>query len=385
MEDSLNKLNEKSAIAHDPKKVNNNLKSNNNMATKEESSKNFKIRGHNRNLSCKALNKELSNNKKDLVIDILSPQPSRKINFNSNNSENIDLNINNLYKKKKRLSQKNLSYLNRFIDYEKKKTEKITEMKKEIDEKEKEQLKKKPSISRKSVELISKIHLKDNFFERMEQEDKKAKEKKQKLIEKINNERNKKKEEIEKPLEFNIVHTPMDKRFNKVYQEMVKKDEDVKEKINIFSDVIKQYEMRECSFQPKINRDEKNNNKKEKRNSNEIIERLYNDDIKDKEIKRENLEKKYQLSFKPKLNEKSLEMAKKRKKSVNYENKEINKNKDIKKNNDKKNNNKKELNKTSNDQKKKNNEKEKGLKNKNIIEINNIGINKENSKNIDNL
>ena len=65
----------------------------------------------------------------------------------------------------------------------------------------------------------------------------------------------------------------MDKRFNKVYQEMVKKDEDVKEKINIFSDVIKQYEMRECSFQPKINRDEKNNNKKEKRNSNEIIER----------------------------------------------------------------------------------------------------------------
>ena len=88
-------------------------------------------------------------------------------------------------------------------------------MKKEIDEKEKTKMKKKPDISIKSVELISRIHLKDNFLERMEEEEKKSKVKQEKLIEKIKNERAKKVEEMEKPLDFKIKKTIIDKKFNK--------------------------------------------------------------------------------------------------------------------------------------------------------------------------
>ena len=148
---------------------------------------------------------------------------------------------------------------------------------------------------------------------------------------------------------------------------MLKKDEDVKEKLNFFADVVKQYEMRECSFQPNINKNEKNNNKKkEKRNLGEITQRLYDNNIKNKESVRENLEQKYKLSFKPKINDKSLEMVKNRKKKIENENKK----------ND--NHNKLESN---NEKNKKINEKGKRFMNENI---NKQQENKENIRNMDN-
>lgn len=230
----------------------------------------------------------------------------------------------NDYKKKKRFSQDNLAFLNRFINYEKKKEEKISGLKKEKDEKEKNNLRKRPFLSRKSVELISRINLKDNFLERMEEEEKKSKIQKEKLVEKIKNERAKKKEEIEKPLDFKIKPTIVDKKFNKIYQEMLKKEEFAKEKLEAFKDVVNQYNMRECVFQPNINKEEDNNNdnikrKKIRSTSSEVIQRLYNDELKNKEKKRENLEKKYKLSFKPKIGDKSIELALKRKKGNNKE------------------------------------------------------------------
>ena len=280
------------------------------------------------------------------------------------------------YQMKKRYSQENLSYINRFINYEKKKEEKISEMKKEIDEKEKTKIKKKPNISRKSVELVSRINLKDSFLERMEEEEKKSKVKQEKLIEKIKNERAKKTEEMEKPLDFKIKKTTVDKKFNKIYQEMIKKEEIAKEKLNAFSNVVNEYEMRECSFQPNINRNEENNNDKKIRkrrlSSDEIIQRLYDDELKNKENKRENLEQKYKLTFKPTINEKSLELALKRKKYMEITEKEANinnKKENIKQNKKLKEKGKKIINKNSK------------IKNKNSYKINSKEENKENAQN----
>ena len=351
MEKSLNTFNEKNYSTNITNSINNTPEFNVNKHIKRELSKDI-----------------ISNNKRDISLDSLTSKSIEKINTNSNNNiENIN-NKYNIFKKGKKLSQTNLSYLNRFIDYEKKKIEKISEMKKEIDEKEKDLLQKKPIISRKSVELINRKFIKDTFFERMEEEDKKAKIKKQKLIEKINNERIQKKKESEKPLEFDIKPTTIDKRFKKIYQEMLKKNEDAKEKLNIFSDVVKQYEMRECSFQPNINKDEKNNKKKkEKKSLYEITHRLYDNNIKNKENVRENLEQKYKLSFKPKINGKSLEMIKNRKKRIENENKKIDKNIHNKLD-------------SNNDKNKKINEKGKRFMN----DINKQQDNKENIKNMDN-
>ena len=279
-------------------------------------------------------------NKSNTVNDSLSKEKEKnnivKKTINNHNSKETlnnhkidrrknkinNKNMKNGLNKKKTYSQEDMPFLSRFINYEKRKEEKILVMKKEMDIKEKIQLKKKPHISRKSLELASKIHLEDDFLKRQEDEDKKEKIKQEKLIEKIKNERAKKKEEIEKPLEFNIKPTTFDKKFDKIYKEMLKKEESTKEKLIAFSDVVNQYNMRECVFQPNINRDEENDEKKAKKrlNSAEITKRLYHDDLKNMASKKENLEQKYKYSFKPTIGEKSLELALKRKKKNEKEN-----------------------------------------------------------------
>ena len=327
----------------------------------------------------KKLNKSMSQEKIDagknfstLVTTTKNKTQNMKIPYVNTNKSDKSKD----YQMKKRYSQENLSYINRFINYEKKKEEKLSEMKKEIDEKEKTKIKKKPNISRKSVELVSRINLKDSFLERMEEEEKKSKVKQEKLIEKIKNERAKKTEEMEKPLDFKIKKTTVDKKFNKIYQEMIKKEEIAKEKLNAFSNVVNEYEMRECSFQPNINRNEENNNDKKIRkrrlSSDEIIQRLYDDELKNKENKRENLEQKYKLTFKPTINEKSLELALKRKKNMEITENEANinnKKENIKQNKKLKEKEKKIINKNSK------------IKNKNSYKINSKEENKENAQN----
>jgi len=91
---------------------------------------------------------------------------------------------------------------------------KIAQMQKIQNENEKKKLKKKPAISRKSVELISRMNLNDDILERMNDEEKKTKDKKEKLIQKINKEREKRKKEIEKPNQFNI--TNLAQQVNKI-------------------------------------------------------------------------------------------------------------------------------------------------------------------------
>jgi len=266
-------------------------------------------------------NKEL---KKE--IDLLYDKLSKK----NNNNEKKDILNNSMQTRKRKICsqpKENLSYYERFINFQKKKEEKICQMKKELDENEKKTLKEKPIISQKSLQLIYNTYLNEDLFERMKEKEQKAKEKKEKLIERINFERKKKKEEEDKPLEFSIKSLKMDKKFQKIYQEMLSKDKALKDKMNVFHDVVEEYQMRECFFHPQINTKENNDNNRKKGknrlNSCEVVtQRLYNEALTEIKTKRENLEKKYNYVFKPKISEKSKYLAIKRKKRIELENKE---------------------------------------------------------------
>ena len=132
-------------------------------------------------------------------------------------------------------------------------------------------------------------------------------------MEQIKLERAKKKEEEDKPLEFRTNINPNNKRFNKIYFEMKKKNEQKEEEFKKFAEVVHQYEQRECKFQPNLNDDNEDENKikikHRKLNSCELIQRLYNDELKNRIKKKENLEQKYRPTFKPKINDNSIDMS----------------------------------------------------------------------------
>jgi len=258
-----------------------------------------------------------------------------KIPKKDNNEKDKKILNNTMQIRQKRISsqpKENLSYYERFINFQKKKEEKIFQMKKELEENEKKALKEKPNISQKSIQLTYNTYANESLFERMKEKEKIAKEKKEKLKEKINKEREKKKEEEDRPLQFNIKSCEMDKKFQKIYQEMIKKDKALKDKLSVYHDVVEEYEMRECSFHPQINInyniDKENNDNKGKKykqrlNSCEVVtQRLYDDALTERKKYKENLEKKYKYIFKPKISEKSKNLAIKRKKRIELENKE---------------------------------------------------------------
>jgi hypothetical protein len=265
-------------------------------------------------------------------IELLYSKLSKK--SNNEKKEIKKMNKTMQIRRKKICSQpkENLSYYERFINFQKRKEDKINQMKKELEENEKRTLKVKPSISQKSIQLTYNTYINENLFERMKENEQKAKERKEKLIEKINKEREKKKEEEDRPLEFHIKSCKMDKNFQKIYQEMTKKDKVLKDKKSVFHDVVKEYEMRECFFHPQINtnynndKENKDNNRKKgikRLSSSKIVtQRLYDDDLTERKKYRENLEKKYKYNFKPKISEKSKNLAIKRKKRIELENKE---------------------------------------------------------------
>ena len=269
----------------------------------------------------------LENQELKKEIDLLYVKLNKKGN---NDKKQINIMNNTMQTRKRKICsqpKENLSYYERFINFQKKKEEKIYQMKKELDENEKKTLKEKPIISQKSFQLIYNTYLNEDLFERMKEKEQKAKEKKEKLIERINKERKKKKEEEDKPLEFNIKSLKMDKKFQKIYQEMLNKDKALKDKMSVFHDVVKEYQMRECFFHPQINTKENNDNNRKKGknrlNSCELVtQRLYNEALTEIKTNRENLEKKYNYVFKPKISEKSKYLAIKRKKRIELENKE---------------------------------------------------------------
>ena len=301
-----------------------------NQSLSNQNEKNKDLINKNKKEINQSFNKsELQNSIDNIITEKLREHSAIVGNINSRNkNKNISISLKQENKGTytKRLSKQNYSYLNRFIDYEKRKEKKISKMIKEQDENEKKTLTKKPHISRKSVELISRLQLNDDILERMNDEEKKTRDKIDKLAKRINKEREKKKKEIEKPNQFNIKITKMDDRFDKVYKEMMKKEEDLKLKINAFADMVKEYEMRECIFQPNLysHNDKRDENGRNKRrvSSCEVTKRLYNDEIKNKRKKMNKLNEKYKLSFKPTISHKSIDLALKKREKMKFESEE---------------------------------------------------------------
>ena len=277
--------------------------------------------------------KSTSIEKQDISEDILEQTQSMKNDIHSNNHLGVSgkKNLKSQFGCNKGLSHEITSYLERVEDYKKKKEERLDELKKSVEEKENKNMREKPEISKRSRNMAKSLEkTKTTFLERVKEEQKLAKERKEKLVEKINNEKLKKKEEIEKPMEFNIKSSKVDYKFQKKYEEMMRKDQEVKKKYDVFGELIYKYKMKECIFHPNIGRHEKGEGNKTKIrvNSCELIKRLYDDGIKNHNENRENLKEKYKISFKPKINGKSISLAKKwRQKSENYQKKGISKKK----------------------------------------------------------
>ena len=101
---------------------------------------------------------------------------------------------------------------------------------------------------------------------------------------------------------------------------MMKKEENLKSKINAFANLVKEYEMRECFFQPNLykNNNQKDENIKHKKrvNSSDVTRRLYNEEIKNKRDRENKLNEKYKLTFKPTINSKSIDLAIKKKNQI---------------------------------------------------------------------
>lgn len=271
--------------------------------------KNDSLKENQNNSDNKNSNKSTSVEKQDVSEEIIEPNEHNK-NYNNLHKKNLFKNKIIKQKNKNKKNQEFDEYYSRMIDFQKKKEEKLIEKRKELENKEIKKLKPKPEISKRSKEIIIN-NKKENLFERMKEKEQKAKDKKNKLIEKIKNERAKKKEEQDKPLEFNTNLKPIDKKFNKIYLEMKKKELKRKEDFQVFAEVVKQYENRECVFQPNVYEDEEGQKKPKHRKlkSCDLIQRLYNDELKNRMKVKENLEQKYKLSFKPKINDTSIEMA----------------------------------------------------------------------------
>ena len=195
------------------------------------------------------------------------------------------------------------------IEYEKKRLEKIMRLREHLKNVEIKKLKSKPEISKKSKELINNMkNNKENIIQRMKEEEEKAKQKRKYLAEKIKEERKKRKELQEKKPEYKIKKIKPDKKFNKFYTKMLENDKMKKQKFAKFTEVVKDYEMRECVFQPNLT--EFDENRYKNLNSNKLVQRLYEEEIKKREQKKLDLEKKYKPSFKPEINNTSIELAK---------------------------------------------------------------------------
>ncbi len=118
----------------------------------------------------------------------------------------------------------------------------------------------------------------------------------------------------------------------KAYKIMMKREKEVKERFKVFNSVVKEYTMKDCTFAPKINKNE-DGNKGDNNESNgknditeRIIKRMYKDEIKNRIKRKDELVKKYKPCFHPKINANSGRLSRnwkaklsKKNQSVNYE------------------------------------------------------------------
>ena len=238
--------------------------------------------------------------KQDMSEDVIMTISSNKKYHTKNKHSNLP-------------SQSFTKHYETMIQYENRRKDKIMRLKKILEKKEMEKLQPIPKISKHSIQLLKNTKSnKADLIKRMKEEEEKTLRKRLELAAKIKEDRMKRKAEQEKKPEFKIKKKPTDKKFNKFYTNMVEKDKMKKAKFAKFTEVVKDYEMRECVFQPNLT--DYDENRYKNLNSNKIVHRLYDDELKRRVEKKKELEKKYKPSFKPNLNIGTSELAEKRNK-----------------------------------------------------------------------
>ena len=250
-------------------------------------------------------NKSISIERPEKIDDLIQPSQS---SLNNNDNKKISYIKFSSPTKNTKIPNKFNLFLERNEGFQRRQKENLDELQKGYEQNIKKLMKEKPEISHKSRLIDKKNSLSKNFLDRVKEQDDKFKQRKDKLKAKINLERAKKKEEIDKPLTFNKKSLE-DKKFNKIYEAMMERQKEVKDRFKIFNEVVNEYNMKECTFVPKINKyenDPQNNSDNESENkinkNNNITKRLYNEEIEKRNKKKENLFNKYKPSFHPKIN-----------------------------------------------------------------------------------
>ena len=270
-------------------------------------------------------NKNKSKSKEEEKNHVDNSPSDKKDNKSSNKSNSLEkqdtsedmimtISSNKKYHQKKKLNSNNNQNFSKhyetMVEYEKRRLEKIVRLRKYLENIEIKKLRPKPEISKYSKQLINASkNNKESLIQRMKDEEEKTKQKRKLLAEKIKEERIKRKKDLEKKPEFKVKKLKMDKKFNKFYTNMIEKDKIKKEKFAKFTEVVRDYELSECVFQPNLT--ELDENKYKNLNSNKLIQRLYDEELKKRDQKKKDLEKKYTPSFKPNLIKKTLNFNKK--------------------------------------------------------------------------
>ena len=300
LENSNDKLDKHDSISTDSELKNKNLFPSN-FKNSEETRYNSDIK------SIQDKSDDLNQNIKSSLININQKNKYKKTKLNN-------ILIFSTPHKDKKIPQKFHMFLERTEILQRKQKENLNELQKNVEENIKKLMKEKPDITEKS-RMIDKKNSKMKFLERIKEQEIKIKQRKEKLKEKINLERALKKEKIDKPLEFNKIPKE-DKKFKKIYEAMVERQKEVNDRFQIFNEVVHEYNMKECTFSPQINKnrnksyDESNNSSDNEEDiKDKLVKRLYNNEIEYRNKKKENLFKKYKPSFHPKINKNSDKLS----------------------------------------------------------------------------
>ena len=227
-------------------------------------------------------NKNKSKSKEEEKNHVDNSPSDKKDNKSSNKSNSLEkqdtsedmimtISSNKKYHQKKKLNSNNNQNFSKhyetMVEYEKRRLEKIVRLRKYLENIEIKKLRPKPEISKYSKQLINASkNNKESLIQRMKDEEEKTKQKRKLLAEKIKEERIKRKKDLEKKPEFKVKKLKMDKKFNKFYTNMIEKDKIKKEKFAKFTEVVRDYELSECVFQPNLT--ELDENKYKNLNSN---------------------------------------------------------------------------------------------------------------------
>ena len=203
-------------------------------------------------------------------------------------------------------TKKHFNYLHRLEESEKRRKEKMDQLIEKTKAEENKKYLEKPQIYEKSQRLLKTTK---SFLERMKEEEKEQKERKNKLIDTITEQRKKEEAEIFKRVNEINQRKLSKEEWNKQLERMKENEKKNKEKFKKIEEKTKEEQMKECKFKPKIDKGSNKLLKSSKLHmrvsSANVVQRLYNADLEIRKDKKELLDKRYLPTFTPNLGKNS--------------------------------------------------------------------------------